>query len=278
VTNPLVSALEDDRAGLEVPWPSLAALLRPLPGSLMIVLGAPGSGKSLISLSWLLKLTKPSRLLSLDTDSRTQGARTVAALTGASTDEVMANPRRFVRVLDDALRSHQLRVLDRSINPRELRELIECDAMYWGEPPALVVVDDVSKFLTGERGFDAYDEAFARMHSAAREFDTVVMALHHIRRNTGSAAKIDFASNPIGMSDGRYGGEYEAEMVLGLWRPHPMVARVGVLKNRYGPSAPDGSLHVDLRVDPLRVQFVDDWGLQPLVNLMAEDDEGLSPW
>lgn len=275
--NPLVSALDDDREGLEVPWPSLAALLRPLPGSLIICLGAPGSGKSLFSLSWCLRCPRPSRLISLDTDSLTQGARTVAALTGVSTHDVLSNPRQYVEALEVAMRSRPMRVLDRQINPRELDELLEADSLYWGQTPAFVVIDDVSKFLTGERGFDAYDEAFARMHAAARAFNTVILALHHIRRSTRVGVTTDFAANPIGLSDGRYGGEYEAEMVLGLWRPYPLLARVGVLKNRYGPSAPDGSLFADLSVDPERVQFTDAWQ-QPELKELLGDDEDIPGW
>jgi hypothetical protein len=250
-------ALADDRPPIEVPWPSLAAVLQPMPGSLIIIMASPGVGKSLLTLAWALRLAqraKPSEVISLDTPSKLQAARACAALWDVPVSEVLDHPKDWIPHL--AGLRYPLRVLDTSINPREVDELLEADTIYFGEAPHLVVVDDLSKILLNERGYEAYDEAFAILHRIARKHKTCIVALNHLRRSGGYDAKHP-GTTPVALADGRYTGEGEADYVLGLWRPNPDVLRVGILKNRNGTAHPEGHVWIDLPMDAARVQIRD---------------------
>src|SRR3990167_5107362 len=79
----LAAALRKDvtKSRVPVPWASLSGIIHPLRGNLIIVLGAPGIGKSALELNWLLlTMQMPGLMLSLDTDLVTQGLRTASTL------------------------------------------------------------------------------------------------------------------------------------------------------------------------------------------------------
>lgn len=247
-----VRALLDDRPAVRVPWEGLARYIRPVPGTLVIALGAPGACKSLSALVWGVELAKvgdPVRLISLDTDPLTQGLRVVANLTGHRVDHLAQEPKAWASML----RKQRLpvRVIDTPISPEDVDEILQADTEYFGKPPAICVVDDMRQVVRSP-DYTTFEVGFNAIHRAARRNHTVVLALHHVHRGDSAAGK-----EPIHLSDGKYGGEYEAEIVLGLWRPIPTTLRVGILKNRFGLADPGGEVYVDLEVDPARVQLGD---------------------
>ena len=241
-------ALQDDRIGLSPPWDCLANLVRPLPGNLVLILGAPGVGKSMFSLLWALEQGRSTkdgpwtRLISLDTNAAEQAARVISWTEGIPASAVLEHPDAWARYFDD--KEYNLLVQTCILRPAQLAEVMEVDRMYLGSYPDFVVVDDLSKMQMTDRSYTDYNTAFLDLHRVARSCGNVVAALHHIHRGDNSAG-----SRAIRLSDGVYGGEYEAEIVLGLWRPMPNTLRVGVLKNRMGAADPTGQVYVDLHVD-----------------------------
>jgi hypothetical protein len=246
----LVRALSDDRPSLHVPWGDLGRLIRPVPGTLMILLGAPGAMKSMLSLVWCLELGAPSRIISLDTDPLTQAARVVARLAGTTTKAVLDDPGKWAPWLLE--QKSQMRLLHEPVQAEEIGQIMEADAEFWGQVPALVVVDDVSKLKMKDRSYQDFDGAMLELHRAAKKHQTVVLALHHLHRGDSSNR-----TKPIRLSDGKYTGEYEAEIVLGAWRPSEKEMRVAVLKNRFGVDNPNGGLSVQLHADPATVDIRD---------------------
>src|SRR4051812_20594528 len=57
---------------------------------------------------------------------------------------------------------------------------------------------------------------------------------------------------PVALFDAQYTGEYEAEVVLGVWRPVDNELRISILKNRNGEDDPAGQDYVSLYADPSR--------------------------
>lgn len=238
----LTRAFEDERPGLHIPWRNLAHLLQIPPGILVIVLGAPGALKSMFSLAWCLELDEPTRIISLDTDPRTQASRIIARGTGIPSAKILEDRPRWAPWLRE--QKLKLKVGIQPTSAIEVGEVIAADTEFWGKAPALVVVDDVSK-LKMDRDYSSYDGAFLELHRAAKRHNTVVMAIHHLHRGDSSAR-----TKPIRLTDGKYTGEYEAPIVLGLWRPQHNQLKVGILKNRFGPDDPEGLHPVDLYADP----------------------------
>jgi hypothetical protein len=246
----LVRALSDDRPSLSIPWTDLGRIIRPVPGTLMILLGAPGAMKSMLSLVWCLELGAPSRIISLDTDPLTQASRVVARLAHVSTKEVLDDPGKWAPWLLE--QKTLVRLLHEPIQASEVGEIMEADAEFWGQVPSLVVVDDVSKLKMKDRSYQDFDGAMLELHRAAKKHQTVVLALHHLHRGDSSNR-----NKPIRLSDGKYTGEYEAEIVLGVWRPTEYEMKVAILKNRSGADSANGGLAVDLHADPATVDIRD---------------------
>lgn len=207
------------------------------------------------SLTWAYGLAargEPVVLISLDTDARTQAARLACLHAGGrvTLDEVLAEPDLWAAVLDAA--ELPIRVIDRPVTASEVGEIIRAYREWWGRPPALVVLDDVSKLRMEQRDYQGFDASLVELHMVARAEDTVILGLHHLHRGQSSNRE-----QPIRLSDGKYVGEYEAEVVYGLWRPNARRLRVSIVKNRFGDDDPSGRLYVELYADPARVSIRD---------------------
>lgn len=252
---PFVRALEDERTGIPVPWDRLARLrVKPIPGTLVILLGAPGALKSTLSLAWAYHLmpAEPVLLISLDTDSKTQAARMVSLITGGaiSWEEVSADPLPWAEYL--RMQDLPLRVFDLPIAPEDISEVISACIEYWGRPPGLVIVDDVSKLWMKDREYTGFDTALIDLQRAARRHGTVVLALHHVH----SGDSMD-RTKPVKLRDSKYTGQYIAEIILGVYRPTDDRLNVSVLKNRFAIDNPNGTLFVSLFADPAHAVIKD---------------------
>lgn len=247
-------ALEDERQAIYVPWEDLRNRIRPVPGSLVVILGAPGSLKSMFSLTWAYQLDKPVTLISLDTDPLTQAARLVALHSGGRvlTSDVLESPTEWSEWLED--NPLPMLVVDQPVAPTDLAEILEAHSMYWGEVPAMLVVDDIASLAMKSRDYEGFDSTILELRRVARRYQTTVVALHHVHRGDSAAR-----SHKLKMSDGKYSGEYVAETILGLWRPKPQEPelRVSILKNRFGQDDPNGDLYARLYADPARCQIRD---------------------
>lgn len=247
----LAEALRDDRPSLPIPWPILQRRLRVLPGSLIILLGAPGSGKSLFALCWALDICEqiPVRLVSMDTDSKTQAARTIAHLTGGLYESILDEPERWAGWLKE--RPLPIALHDQPVEVKDIDQMIRADTLWWGQTPGLVVVDDVVS-LEFEKDYGGVDQAFRDLKNLAVKHHTVVLALHHVNRSGGG---VD-GDRAIKMSDGKFSGEYTAQIMLGLWAPNEETMRIQAIKNRFG----EKGWNADLRVDFARSQ-ISSWEL-----------------
>lgn len=208
----------------------------------------------MFSLSWAYRLGRPATLVSLDTDPLTQAARLVALASGnrIRTSEVLEDPQAWSEWLEE----HPLPLLaiDRPVAPTDLGEILEAHAMYWGEVPPMVVIDDIASLAMSSRDYEGFDSTLLELRRVARKYQTCVLALHHVHR--GDSAQ---RTHRIKMADGKYTGEYVAETILGLWRPNPQLPelRVSILKNRFGEDDPTGNLYVRLFADPSKCEIRD---------------------
>jgi hypothetical protein len=249
----LIDALRDDSPHVEIPWEGLRRMIAPVPGNLILIAGAPGAGKSIFTLAWLLGIDRPTRLVSLDTDPLTQASRLVANLTGRTTSEVLSRKGEWAAWLEQ--RPGSLLLTDRPPTPPQIGEILEADTMAWGEAPAYIAIDDVEKMRLGARGFTEWVGAYVEMHQQAKRHGSVVLGIHHMRAGDSR----DYTLPPR-RSDLQYAPDYEPEIVLGIWRPRPTLMRVSILKNRMGEDNPNGHLYCELRVDMSRCYIEDVFG------------------
>lgn len=240
-----------------MPWPRLADIIQPGPGHLVLVLGAPGVGKSAMALKWALSAGGPALILSQDTDLGTQAGRTVSALTGVPHSEVMNDLDKWEKFLSANIPQLPL-MYDYPATSDDVGDMIVAAEEFFGVVPPIVVVD-VLKNVVAEKSYEGYVSAIEELHRAARRFGTCVVLLHHVNRQGRNASGV----KPVRLDDGQYGGEGDAEIVLGLWTPKGDIdpiygwreylepkLRVSVLKNRFGAKDPEGKdVFVDLSID-----------------------------
>lgn len=222
-------------AGVPVPW---GLPIQPLRGNLVVVMGAPGVGKSLFSLNLCLAANEPSVLVSLDTDMTTQAIRACSILSGATRQSVESRPTAWAQYLER--RNLLCRMYDLSLRPEDINDLVLAETEYWGSAPSLVVVDNVANVVK-DTSYESYRNCFLELQKVARLRGTVVVALHHVKR--------DSASGKLSLHSGQYSGEQEAELVLGLWRSSSTGLEVGILKNRNGMADPEGNYAHSLYLD-----------------------------
>ena len=246
--NALAKALARDTRTYRVdqPWQSLN-VLEPLRGSLCVVLAQPGMGKSALALNWALGINSPSCLVSLDTDLTTQAVRAAAIKSGKTMAEIKKDPKAWSLYL--SRKAEQVRAYDLSLSPRDILGLVNAEAEFWGVPPALTIVDNISN-LVREGDYQEYRKLFVDLHRIARIGDTFMLALHHVNRGPNPG-------QPLKMTDGQFSGEQEAEMVLGLWSKNEEFLNVSILKNRTGRADPSGQLYATLKFDRETMQIRD---------------------
>lgn len=232
-------------------WPKLSDHVEPRPGYLVIILGAPGVGKSTLGLQWAYSLKTPALICSLDTDLMSQAIRVRAMLenkhTSAMQRDIEENPENWERFFSQSL--PLVRWSETPMVAEDLDELLEAEKEFLGVVPSLVVVDVVGD-LCEKEDLEHYLEAFKTLHRIARKQKVVVAALHHLKR--GDAAK---GATKFGLAEGLFGGERVAEIVLGMWQPAQSTVMIAVLKNRMGLADRGGDLSFGFAADLSRARI-----------------------
>ncbi len=198
-----------DKDKVPVPWQNLAEVIDPHAGNLIVCLGAPGAGKSAFALNWVLKVSLPSLVLSLDTDITTQAVRTASLLSGTPMGQVKNYAPGWSEYVDRI--ANRCRMYDLLLEPKEIAQLVKAETEFWGKPPALTVVDNVSNLIK-EGGYEEYRAIFTDLHRVARITGTCILALHHIKRGT--------STGPLGLFAGQYCVEVDTPVLCAdlYWR------------------------------------------------------------
>lgn len=237
---------------IPLPWPELQ--IRPGPGDVVLVTAGPGAGKSFIALNWAVHLAQkgmPVLVISTDTDYSDQAVRTCALLSGKPSHVIEANREAWAEWLHEQAEL-PIRWSELPLTSDQIQDFLRAEVEFLGETPVLVVVDVLTDMLGGaEENVGEVRRIVRELKKAAKKFRTTVVVLHHIKR--GKAAN---GTSTVTLQDGLYGGEQDAQIVLGLWRPAEQTMTVATLKNRRGVANADGFLNADLRADLAHARVV----------------------
>lgn len=229
----LSKARKQDAEPLPTPW--FSGLLRR--GILAEIGAAPNVGKSFVALRWALHLAErgfPILYCGMDTSLRDQGDRLFT----------MSHQRKPYdeTELEQWLRDTEIPVrwCDLSLSTGALEGVVEAESIYFGESPALVIVDVLGELVQGEENVEKVSQVVGDLKVIAREAHSCVLALHHLRDGAANAGDA-----PVQLSDFRYEKGRYAEVVFGLWRPSQGSLAMRVLKNRAGPRGDTNYLTFD---------------------------------
>lgn len=152
-------------------------------GELSVIYAVAGMGKSSLALTLAISSNVPTLYVSADTNSRSQAVRALSVITGRENDDMRSaletHKSWCVRELRKA--SHIRWVFDSAPTIDDLLEEIEAFVEMYGEPPALMVVDNATDVVIEGAGdeWGTLRELFRTLKTVGREYEIAVLALHH---------------------------------------------------------------------------------------------------
>ena len=234
----LAHAMKDMGEPFPFPYPLPADIRK---GDLVMLLAAPRVGKSNIAIDWAVKVAgggMPVLYITTDTRVSEQAIRVTANLSGETKDAIKTRLDYWSGWLTGV--GYPLRWSSADITERHVMDVLEAERQYFGEFPAMVIVDVAFDLLEGEEGPGTARSVFRRLHSAAQRTGAVVLALHHVKGGDASDGQ-----NFVGMSDALYRVERIPEIILTAWRSSPDKVSLHLAKNRSGLDGVTKNLTVD---------------------------------
>lgn len=188
----LKAVLKEDHAGEPIPLPFKSwadAGIGFWRGDLAMLAGPPGIGKSTVALTIGARNGLPTLYFSADSSEATQSVRIVSMMSGVPVKSVKAQvdemgKRAFFSqdwVVDAMSRASHIKWNYKSQPTlNDLDEEIAAFTLVWGEPPALIVIDNATDvaFESGDE-FSSLRELMRQLKVTARDHNCAVIVLHH---------------------------------------------------------------------------------------------------
>lgn len=222
-------------------------------GEVTLVAGQPGAGKSTLALALSVRAKVPTLYVSADTHAHTMSLRLIAMLT--NTDQSIVeplmgeNPEWAEDIL--ALAGHIRWCFDSAPSVKAIEDEIAAHIELMGVPPELVVIDNLSDCVSNDGDeWGGYRALLRDFKWLSREHGTSFIVLHH----TSEAAQ----GNPCPPRFSIQGKVAQTPaVILTVSNDQPGFLAVCPVKNRYGPSSPQGSDATWLSYNPAAMQLSD---------------------
>lgn len=231
-------ALRDLGETIDFPYGLPADIRR---GDLVMLLAAPKVGKSLIAGDWSIRLARadePVLYVTTDTGIGEQSVRAAANLFGVPKSAIKARRDYWSGRLTGV--GYPLRWSSADVTERNIGELVDAEAEYFGQFPTMVVVDVAFDLLEGEEGPGTARSVFRTLHALGRRTNSVILALHHVKGGDGADG-----NTFVGMSDAVYRVERVPEIIVSAWRPGPGRVSLHLAKNRGAADGQTVTLPID---------------------------------
>lgn len=260
---------------LQLPWPSVSNLVKMHTKEIVIVGGAPGSGKSLIAINLAMAVDYPVLYIAQDTPASVV-ARMVSIEKGWDLEKSMKElySGKAADELSAVMREKHSNIMieRRPVNVERIENMLSAIEEWQGKTPPLVVVDNlIDMRVEGSTHADMsfFTKTLPELKFLANEKNTCIMLLHHVvRRGENSSAGRGTA--PLTLNDLYFAGEREARLVLGVWNNGQDALHLQVLKQQDGASSADGNIQVDLKWTP-RLARLEDFDYSGRPHVKAEE-------
>jgi hypothetical protein len=233
------------------------------PGAVTLLAGGPGSMKTITSLNFVNQLRVPTMYISNDSTQFTIIDRVFSLLTGSesvSNKSILNNePERAAK----ALKAWEKVQFDFDSKPSIEDMVVNCEAFYeiHGNYPKLMVLDILMNVDHEGVAEQNYWRLMPELKEMASDMKMALLGVHH----TSESAKGE-PCPPMSSIMGKANQLPELIITQAPIRKAEgkMSIAYAVVKNRNGPSSPDGKMYFELPVFPSRFKIEE-----------AEDDEGL---
>lgn len=207
-----------------------------------MIAGMPGAGKSALALHLAVHAQVPTLYFAADTSRHTMQVRTDAMLTGRPMVEAETAPCDADTLERSA---HISWVFDASPGAEDVRLEVAAFEEVHGSEPELIVIDNLIDLAEG--GGDEWQALRATMKQLkvlARDTQSAVLVLHHV----SEGLKNMMFAPPRSSIQGKV-AQLPAMILTIDSQSSAGSMTVGIVKNRYGAAAGNGSYGVTLDVD-----------------------------
>lgn len=225
-----------------------------------MIAGMPGSGKTLLAMKYMIDSPVKGLFFSADSDAHTMMSRVVANRSGLTLDEVeqqydVFGEEFFDKHLDGMAGKYFVWEPAPTLDDITL-EILAFEEM-WGEPPELVVVDNLMNVVGDGEGNDGERQTFKFLHHLARKSGAGVFLLHHTKEGSPGGRKPPDPAWPQARWAVQGMLNQLPEVILTVANDGYHKYRVACVKNRQGPADPTGNKHIELVVDLPRMTIYD---------------------
>ncbi len=222
-------------------------------GDVTMVAAVPGVGKSSLAVDIAIKTKRPTLYFSADSAELTMASRVGATVTGRYLfdveQEIVRDPEWAARTLKDV--DHVRWSFDSELAFEDIAEEVEAFEEVWGEPPHLIVVDNVTDVVdVGGDELCALRKTMRGLNFLARSTNASVLGLHHTSES--------FDSNPCPPKRAVHGKINQVPaLILTLGPSQQGYMPVACVKNRQGPADLTGKTAMWLVYDPSVMRLSD---------------------
>jgi predicted ATP-dependent serine protease len=200
-------------------------------GEVTMIAGIPGAGKSTLALAISLRSRVPTLYVCADTNAHTIATRLYSMVVGVSQRDAEIVMENAPEQAKDRLKDTRniFWCFDSSIELDTIDEELKAFEELRGEPPHLMIVDNLIDLTGGVVETAAAQEALQALKLFARENNTAVVVLHHTKEG--------YPGNPCQPMSAVQGMVNQTPaLILTVGQAAGNMFGVAAVKNRYGKS------------------------------------------
>lgn len=247
---------------LAIPWAELSDLVRLHTKEVLIIAGAPGSGKSMVAVNFAIDVDYPVLYIAQDTPASVI-ARMVAITEGlevSSATRMLSEGKASDELAQRlAIKTDHILIERRPLTVDGVRERIDALTEWYGEAPPLVIIDNlIDMRVDGHTHADMnfFTKTLPELKFIANERNVCIILLHHVVRG-GDSRGTGRGTARLTMNDLYFAGEREARHVWGVYNNTEDRMFVQILKQQDGKADPEGGLEVELQWYPSLARLVE---------------------
>jgi len=221
---------------------------------LVVMAGAPGGGKSTLSVNLAMSLDVPTLYFAQDSPASVLSRMAALAIGQETTQahDLIASAEERSLLSRRLESTRPTLVFNRgAVTTERVRASALALREWLGVAPPLVILDNLIDMVAvgsnpAESSF--YATILPELKQMANELNMCIIVLHHVTRGGGSGH--GKGTQPMTMNDLLFAGEREARHVWGIYNDNVDTLKVQILKQQDGPADAAGDMRVDLRWYP----------------------------